>query len=197
MLLALTATDIALAFLGSMGVKAEVLGFTTRSWRGGRSRLLWRLLGSPKRPGRLNDLLHIVYCDAVKPGPGARSAGGDRRLAPMLRQEVLKENVDGEALEWAAGRLAGRPETRRVLLMISDGAPVDDSTLDANGLDYLHDHLQAVVAEVAGAMTVGQLQLQESWDSVFPLSAMAATPNEVTMGVVELLERALLTAHEA
>jgi cobaltochelatase CobT len=117
------------------GVVVEVLGFTTAEWRGGRSRQLWVGEGSPQRPGRLNDLRHIIY-----------QAHDDRaycaaNFALMLKEGVLKENVDGEALLWAAGRQSAIEADEKIMIILSDGAPVDDSTSSANHPDYLHDHL--------------------------------------------------------
>ncbi len=122
------------------GVKVEILGFTTREWRGGESRKAWQAAGKPLPPGRLNDLRHIIYKSAEQ------SVGRTRRhLALMLKEGLLKENIDGEALLWAHSRLMARPEKRRILMVISDGAPVDDSTLSLNAGDYLDRHLREVI----------------------------------------------------
>ena len=125
------------------GVKVEILGFTTRAWKGGQARERWIEKGKPGSPGRLNDLRHIIYKKADEPWRRAR-----RSLALMMREGLLKENIDGEALAWAHARLLGRPEQRRILMMISDGAPVDDSTLSANSGTYLESHLRQVIAEI-------------------------------------------------
>ena len=125
------------------GVKVEILGFTTRAWKGGQSRERWIEAGKPAQPGRLNDLRHIIYKKADEPWRRAR-----RSLALMMREGLLKENIDGEALAWAHSRLLGRPEQRRILMMISDGAPVDDSTLSANTGTYLENHLRQVISEI-------------------------------------------------
>ncbi len=125
------------------GVKVEILGFTTRAWKGGQSRERWIESGKPTSPGRLNDLRHIIYKKADEPWRRAR-----RSLALMMREGLLKENIDGEALAWAHSRLLGRPEQRRILMMISDGAPVDDSTLSANSGTYLESHLRQVIHEI-------------------------------------------------
>ncbi len=125
------------------GVKVEILGFTTRAWKGGQSRERWIEAGKPTSPGRLNDLRHIIYKKADEPWRRAR-----RSLALMMREGLLKENIDGEALAWAHHRLLGRPEQRRILMMISDGAPVDDSTLSANSGSYLESHLRQVINEI-------------------------------------------------
>lgn len=132
--------DILARTLERCGVKVEILGFTTRSWKGGSSREKWVGQGKPKNPGRLNDLRHIVYKGADMPWRRARKS-----LGLMLREGLLKENIDGEALMWAHNRLLGRPEQRRVLMVISDGAPVDDATLSANPGNYLERHLRDVI----------------------------------------------------
>jgi cobaltochelatase CobT len=133
--------DILARTLERCGVKVEILGFTTRAWKGGDSREQWVEAGKPKNPGRLNDLRHIVYKAADTPWRRAR-----RNLGLMLREGLLKENIDGEALLWAFNRLMARPEQRRILMVISDGAPVDDATLSANPGNYLEQHLRDVIA---------------------------------------------------
>lgn len=132
--------DILARTLERCGVKVEILGFTTRAWKGGMSRERWVAEGRPKMPGRLNDLRHIVYKSAEQPWRRSR-----RNLGLMLREGLLKENIDGEALLWAHNRLLGRPEHRRVLMVISDGAPVDDATLSANPGNFLERHLRDVI----------------------------------------------------
>ncbi len=132
--------DILARTLERCGVKVEILGFTTRSWKGGFSREKWVNEGKPKTPGRLNDLRHIIYKAADQPWRRAR-----KNLGLMLREGLLKENIDGEALMWAHQRLVGRPEQRRVLMVISDGAPVDDATLSANPGNYLERHLRDAI----------------------------------------------------
>lgn len=139
--LAALAIEAARRLLDSAGCRAEVLGFTTRSWRGGASRKAWLAAGGPRRPGRLCDLLHIVY-QSAQDGAGPT---GLPSLRPMLRGDLLKENVDGEALLWAAGRLRGQPARRRILVVLSDGAPVDDSTLHDNSPRILERHLREVI----------------------------------------------------
>jgi cobaltochelatase CobT len=135
--------DILARTLERCGVKVEILGFTTRAWKGGQSRERWIAAGKPPNPGRLNDLRHIVYKAADAPWRRAR-----RNLGLMLREGILKENIDGEALRWAHNRLLERTEQRRILMVISDGAPVDDSTLSVNPGNYLEKHLREVIAEV-------------------------------------------------
>jgi cobaltochelatase CobT len=135
--------DILARTLERCGVKAEILGFTTRAWKGGHAREAWLNALKPPLPGRLNDLRHIVYKAADAPWRRSR-----RNLGLMMREGLLKENIDGEALAWAHSRLIGRPEQRRILMMISDGAPVDDSTLSVNSGSYLERHLRQVINEI-------------------------------------------------
>src|SRR5437763_1471884 len=135
--------DILARTLERCGVKVEILGFTTRAWKGGQARERWIAAGKPANPGRLNDLRHIVYKPADAPWRRAR-----RNLGLMLREGILKENIDGEALAWAHNRLLGRPEERKILMVISDGAPVDDSTLSVNPGNYLEEHLREVIREI-------------------------------------------------
>ncbi len=137
---AATCADILARTLERCGVKVEILGFTTRAWKGGQSREQWLADGKPANPGRLNDLRHIIYKTADSPWRHAR-----RNLGLMMREGLLKENIDGEALSWAHSRLLGRPEQRRILMVISDGAPVDDSTLSVNSGNYLERHLRQVI----------------------------------------------------
>ena len=138
--IAATCADILARTLERCGVQTEILGFTTRGWKGGQSREAWLAEGRPPHPGRLNDLRHIIYKRADEPYRHARKS-----LGLMMREGLLKENIDGEALLWAHNRLLARPEERRILLVISDGAPVDDSTASANGGTYLEKHLRQVI----------------------------------------------------
>ena len=140
---AATCADILARTLERCGVKVELLGFTTKAWKGGQSREKWLTGGKAPVPGRLNDLRHIIYKSADAPWRRAR-----RNLGLMMREGLLKENIDGEALIWAHSRLQRRPEQRKILMMISDGAPVDDSTLSVNPGNYLERHLRAVIEEI-------------------------------------------------
>ena len=140
---AATCADILARTLERCGVKVEILGFTTRAWKGGQSREAWLAAGKPANPGRLNDLRHIIYKSADAPWRRAR-----KNLGLMMREGLLKENIDGEALNWAYRRLLGRTEQRRILMMISDGAPVDDSTLSVNPGNYLERHLRWISEEI-------------------------------------------------
>lgn len=136
-------TDILARTLERCGVKVEILGFTTRAWKGGKSRDAWIQAGRPPLPGRLNDLRHIIYKAADSPWRRAR-----KNLGLMLKEGLLKENIDGEALAWAHNRLAARPEQRKILMVISDGAPVDDSTLSVNPSNILELDLRHVIAGI-------------------------------------------------
>jgi cobaltochelatase CobT len=138
--IAAISADIMARTLERCGVKVEILGFTTRAWKGGQSREKWLNSGKPAGPGRLNDLRHIIYKKADEPMRRAR-----KNLGLMMREGLLKENIDGEALLWAHERLLARPEDRRILMVISDGAPVDDSTLSVNNAGYLETHLRKVI----------------------------------------------------
>ncbi|MFL5191964.1 MAG: cobaltochelatase subunit CobT [Microvirga sp.] len=140
---AATCADILARTLERCGVKVEILGFTTRAWKGGQARETWLQNGKPANPGRLNDLRHIIYKSADAPWRRAR-----KNLGLMMREGLLKENIDGEALDWAHKRLLGRPEQRRILMVISDGAPVDDSTLSVNPGNYLERHLRFIIEEI-------------------------------------------------
>jgi len=140
---AATCADILARTLERCGVKVELLGFTTRAWKGGQSRESWLAANKPANPGRLNDLRHIIYKSADAPWRRAR-----KNLGLMMREGLLKENIDGEALDWAHKRLLARPESRKILMMISDGAPVDDSTLSVNPGNYLERHLRYVIEDI-------------------------------------------------
>ncbi len=135
--------DIFARTLERCGVKTEILGFTTKKWKGGKSREAWLEAGRPAQPGRLNDIRHIIYKSADTPWRRAR-----RNLGLMMREGLLKENIDGEALLWAHQRLLARAEERQILMVISDGAPVDDATLSANTSNYLEKHLRGVITEI-------------------------------------------------
>ena len=140
MTVAAICADIISTTLERCNVKTEVLGFTTKQWKGGESRKKWMEDGKPKNPGRLNDIRHIIFKSADTPW-----RRGQKNFGLMLREGLLKENVDGEALIWAHDRLARRPEQRKILMVISDGAPVDDSTLSVNSGDFLEKHLKKMV----------------------------------------------------
>ncbi|GJM01178.1 MAG: cobaltochelatase subunit CobT [Methyloligella sp.] len=142
-MIAASCADIFARTLERCGVKVEILGFTTKAWKGGEARGAWEEAGKPGQPGRLNDIRHIVYKTADSPWRRVRN-----NLGLMMREGLLKENIDGEALTWAHKRLLARPEQRRILMVISDGAPVDDSTLSVNPGNFLEQHLRNVIAEI-------------------------------------------------
>lgn len=146
--------DILARTLERCNVKVEILGFTTRAWKGGQAREKWMQDGKPANPGRLNDLRHVIYKSADSPWRRARTS-----LGLMMKEGILKENIDGEALLWAHKRLIGRPEARRILMVISDGAPVDDTTSTANGGAYLERHLRETIAQIENRSSVELLAI--------------------------------------
>ena len=148
-MVAAVCADIMARTLERCGVKAEILGFTTRAWKGGRSFQDWMSAGKPTDPGRLNDLRHIIYKSADMPWRRAK-----RNLGLMMREGLLKENIDGEGLEWALSRLMARPEQRRILMVISDGAPVDDATQSQNKSGLLEGHLRMVIDKIENRSNV-------------------------------------------
>ncbi len=143
---AIACADILARVLEQCGVKVEILGFTTVEWKGGRARQAWQKAGAPKNSGRLNDLRHIIYKSADAPWRRAK-----RNLGLALKEGLLKENIDGEAIIWASQRLVIRPESRKILMVISDGAPVDDSTISSNQPNYLDTHLKHIVKKIESA----------------------------------------------
>jgi cobaltochelatase CobT len=160
------ATTLIAELVHDLGARSEVLGFSTAGWRGGHARLKWLQEGRPERPGRLAALMHIVYKSAEDPSLDEEA----RRV--MVHPDLLRENIDGEAIEWARARLAALPGQRKILIVISDGAPVDDSTLLQNELRYLYRHLTKVLAEIeeAGDLTIGGLGINHRVDAFYPLS---------------------------
>jgi cobaltochelatase CobT len=182
-------------FLRTLGIKVDILGFTTRNWRGGESRRIWNEDGRPKNPGRLNDLLHIIYRQA----DDSRQSSLGHVLKPMLRPDLPKENIDGEAIEWAVGRLRERPEARKVLLVVSDGAPVDDATLLANGAHYLQDHILQVIGQVeaAGDIELLAVGLGFAVDRYYRTSAHCEAPDELAGTVLSLLRDHLIAKRDS
>jgi cobaltochelatase CobT len=172
--------DILARTLERCGVKVEILGFTTRAWKGGHAREAWLNALKPPLPGRLNDLRHIVYKSADAPWRRSR-----RNLGLMMREGLLKENIDGEALAWAHQRLVARPEQRRILMMISDGAPVDDSTLSVNSGSYLERHLRQVIGEIETRSSVELLAIGIGHDVTrYYRRAVTVTDAEELAGVM-------------
>ncbi|WP_162950132.1 cobaltochelatase CobT-related protein [Rhizobium jaguaris] len=192
-LLAAATIDVATDFLVHLGCKVEVLGFTTTSWQGGRSRKHWLSeRPRPKTPGRLCDLLHIIYRTADSTLPHA----GD--LRPMLRPDLLKENVDGEALQWAASRLRDRPEKRKLLLAVSDGAPVDDSTLAENDHYFLARHLTEVIKNIEAEAVIELAAIgirndpAHSVTHYYRIAESIDVPQDLGRSTLDLLQRLLL-----
>jgi cobaltochelatase CobT len=191
LLLAAAAVDCAQDYLGGLEAASEVLGFTTRAWRGGRARRDWYLSGSKPNPGRLNELLHIVF----KRADDNRHSLESWSFRQMFRPGLLKENIDGEAIEWAIGRLRSYPADRRVLVVLADGAPVDDATMLANGVPYLREHLMHVLADAKaeGDVEVAALGIGYDVSKYYSISERANTPSELGERLIALLER-MLTA---
>jgi cobaltochelatase CobT len=172
--------DVLARTLERCQVKVEILGFTTRAWKGGESREQWLSSGRPANPGRLNDLRHIVYKRADAPWRRAR-----QNLGLMMREGLLKENIDGEALEWAYRRLMSRSEQRRILMVISDGAPVDDSTLSVNPSNYLERHLREVIGMIERRRAVELLAIGIGHDVTrYYAKAVTITDAEQLAGAV-------------
>ena len=182
-------TDLLARVLERCRVKVEVLGFTTKAWKGGAARRLWSDAGKPEAPGRLNDLRHVVYKSASMPWRRAR-----RRIGVMLHPDLLKENIDGEALLWAHGRLVARPEARRILMVISDGAPVDDSTTSANDRSFLDNHLRSVIAAVEAYSPIELVAIGIGHDVTryYRRSVTIAGPDELGAAMVEQIEKLFL-----
>ena len=178
--------------LHDFGAKSEVLGFTTAGWKGGWAREQWVEDGKPPRPGRLCALMHIVYKSTEEPALSDES----RRI--MVHPDLLRENVDGEAILWARERLAARPEPHKLLIVISDGAPVDDSTLTENGPSFLFRHLMTVIRETEGdpRFVVGAVGLGHDVDACYWLARTARTPLHLWNATGELLEEMLVTARD-
>jgi cobaltochelatase CobT len=186
MLFAARAALIASDLLDGLGAKQEVLGFTTVRWKGGRSREKWLSDRQPYYPGRLNDLLHIIYC-------GAGEKLGAAHCAAMLRLDLLKENIDGEAIEWAASRLRQREESKKYLIVLSDGAPVDDSTLYSNGDGYLSHHLKRVTSEIekAGDIQLAAIGIGHPVEQYYKQGITISSPEELEGTLVQLVNRLL------
>ncbi|UFZ01734.1 cobalamin biosynthesis protein CobT [Bradyrhizobium ontarionense] len=186
MLFAARAALVASDLLESLGAKLEVLGFTTTRWKGGQSREKWLRDGQPPYPGRLNDLLHIVYCSAGE-------TLGTQHCAAMLRKDLVKENIDGEAIAWAASRLRQRKERWKYLIVLSDGAPVDDSTLIENGDGYLSHHLRSVTSEIeeAGDIQLAAIGIGHPVERYYKQGVTIRSPDELEQTIVQLIGRLL------
>lgn len=189
MLFAAATADVVQEFLLALGISCEVLGFTTVKWRGGRSRRRWFWRFQPRNPGRLNDLLHIVYQSADE----QRVSTCRWDFRQMLRPDLPKENIDGEAILWAAGRLSSLPARRKHLIVLSDGAPCDDSTLFENGPSYLVDHLEQVVGELdkTSDIRIAAMGIGFKAQPLYPVSAYVEAPDELGTAMISLLEKVL------
>ena len=183
--------DVLAHTLERCGVSVEVLGFTTRAWKGGQARNKWVIAGQPHNPGRLNDLRHIVYKSADTPWRRGRN-----HLGLMLRKGLLKENIDGEALSWAYQRISGRPEKRKILMVISDGAPIDDATLSANPGKFLERHLQEMIKQVESdpeveltAIGIGH-DVTQYYKRAATIGNVSELANVMTTQLVELFDKA-------
>lgn len=189
-LMAAAAVDIAQNFLRQLGCQVEILGFTTSSWKGGKSRIKWERSGKIEKPGRLCDLLHIIYRSAAD----SRTSGMVYSLKHMLRPDLLKENVDGEALEWAAGRLFDRSEASKVLLVFSDGAPVDDSTLTQNAPHYLFHHLTQVISTLENDERIRLMAIGLGHDvgKCYKTSRRIDSSDQFGLAVIDLLKEGLI-----
>ncbi len=188
--LAAVAADLVCAALENCSVATEVLGFTTRGWKGGQSGETWKRAGRPENPGRLNDLLHIVYKAADEPYRRARL-----NLCGMLSADLLKENIDGEALAWAARRLLLRPEQRRILIVVSDGAPVDQATIEANAdKDILDRHLRQVVDEIerGGQIELAAIGVRHDVDRYYRSARRINTVEDLGPALVGALDALLM-----
>lgn len=193
-LLAAASTHIAEEFLSRLGCCVEILGFTTSSWKGGRARELWLRNGRPGSPGRLCELLHIVYRSADENAPRDRLTN----LRSMLRPDLLKENVDGEALQWAVSRLAKLPHKRKALVVISDGAPVDDSTLSVNPANYLERHLLHVISMLGKDPSIALSAIGIGYDvsRYYRNGRTVHTPDDLGTGLLDVLTRVLIPGNE-
>ena len=182
-------TDLLARTLERCGVKVEVLGFTTKTWKGGESRKKWISEGKPELPGRLNDIRHVIYKAADVPFRRAR-----RAIGVMLHPDLLRENIDGEALLWAHSRLVARREARRILMVISDGAPVDDSTIAANDRTFLDNHLRSVIAalETYSPIELVAIGIGHDVTRYYRRSFTISGPDELAAAMVEQLETLFL-----
>lgn len=190
MLFSAATADVTQEFLGTLQIAAEVLGFTTSQWKGGRSRRRWKWRFKPRNPGRLNDLLHVVF----RASDDTRVSLGDWVYRQMLRPDLPKENIDGEAIEWAASRLRTVDRSRRILIVLSDGAPVDDSTLRENGNRFLSDHLEDVVQRLMleGDIEIAAFGIGFTAHSFYPVRHSVDNPADLGIELLRLVTRLLL-----
>ncbi|WP_108879687.1 cobaltochelatase CobT-related protein [Anderseniella sp. Alg231-50] len=182
-------SEVVADFWSSLGIAYEILGFTTQSWHGGRSRKLWKRRLRPRNPGRLCDLLHIVYRSADDTKPGVPWS-----IRNVLRPALLKENVDGEAVLWAAERLRRRAEPRKIIIVLSDGAPVDDSTLMHNHPDILTDHLKAVISQTSNetGFSIAAISLDDDYFGLYSNSIKIAPAGMLTGDLPEFVANLMI-----
>src|SRR5262249_4401889 len=187
-IIATALAEIVAEYWNRLGIAYELLGFTTCSWHGGNSRKAWERAGRPANPGRLCDLLHIIYRSADETNPGAPWT-----IRNIMRRELLKENVDGEALVWAARRLGENPQPRKMLLVVSDGAPVDDSTIAENDPEILVGHLKQTIAELerSSGFSLGAIGIDYSVSHYYSTSTEIGGPDDIAARVVPFLEQLL------
>lgn len=184
------AADLLSAALDRCGIASEILGFTTREWKGGQSAKEWARAGRPENPGRLNDLLHVVYKAAGEPARRSRT-----NLAAMLDPDLLKENVDGEALLWASRRLLARPESRRILIVISDGAPVDQATLENNSDKQVLDrHLRQVISEADGELELLAIGVKHDVTQYYAKSVNIESADKLGASLIAMVDRNLCSS---
>jgi cobaltochelatase CobT len=191
---AATAAALLVDLIAEFGGRSEVLGFSTAGWRGGYARQKWLEAGQPARPGRLCSLRHVIFKSAEE------QALTDAARRAMAHADLLRENLDGEAILWAEERLAALPERHKILIVVSDGAPVDDSTLMHNGPSYLYRHVKTVLAaiEEARELTMGGLGINHRVEAFYPISEMVETPEELPGAGTRVLERLIAAAaHKA
>ena len=169
--------------LQRVGARSEILGFSTAGWHGGKAYQKWKYSGQPLRPGRLCALRHVIYKSAEETGLSSQS------LRALVNLDLLRENVDGEAIEWACERLVNRDEPQKILIVVSDGAPVDDATLKHNGLNYLHRHLVAVLKDVERDVLVGAIGINHRIDAYYPVSETVRGAEELPEAAVKLVEK--------
>ena len=188
-MLAAASCEIAQDMLFHLGCGFEVLGFTTVSWHGGESRKLWKRKGKPNSPGRLCDLLHVVHRDENR----TIYPSDTTSLSGMLRPGLLKENVDGEALLWAAGRQRRRSHSKKIIIVLSDGAPVDDSTLMENGVAYLETHLRQTIRNIIEAQDIRLHAIGLGYDvsRYYPNAKTIQDPSDLSSVLIDTLEFAL------
>lgn len=194
MLFSAAAADVSQEFLGTLHIACEVLGFTTSQWKGGHSRRRWKWRFKPRRPGRLNDLLHVVF----RAADDNRVSSGDWAYRQMLRPDYPKENIDGEAIDWAASRLRNVDRPRKILIVLSDGAPVDDSTIIENGDWFLSDHLEDVVERLKreGEIEIAAFGIGFATHEFYPAKHSVDNPADLGIDLLRFITSLLLNRPE-